>query len=402
MQHMRTLDPAPPDPILDLTEAYRADPNPQKINLGAGVYQDSQGRTPVLECVKEAELLLLQQEQSKAYLPIPGSREYGALVRQLIFGVGCAQAENGCAVTCHCPGGTGALRVGADFLRELYPEARVWFSRPTWANHKGIFAAARWEAREYAYFDRERQELDFAAMKADLKTIPANDVVVLHVCCHNPTGVDLEPAQWREVAAIAAEQGWTPFLDFAYQGFGAGLEDDRAAVTACLEAGLEFLVASSFSKNFSLYNERAGALTLSLSDPQKATAYFSHLRRTVRVNYSNPAAHGGLIVQTVLQDEALRARWQQDLATMRERVIAMRSMFVERMKALVPSADFSFIARQHGMFSFSGLSAAQVRFLREQRSIYMVGDSRVNVAGMTPDGMEYLCQSVAEALAVAG
>lgn len=401
MSTMRKLESAPPDPILDLTEAYRADPNPKKINLGAGVYQDNRGQTPVLDCVKEAEERIWKQEATKAYLPIPGSPQYGAAVRRMIFGEGCAKAGNGTAVTCHTPGGTGALRVGADFLREFYPEARVWFSRPTWANHKGIFAAPRWEAREYRYYDIKEQAIDFEAMKEDLKTVPAADVVLLQVCCHNPTGADLSSDQWRQIAGIAAERGWIPFLDFAYQGFGDGLEEDRVAVTVFVDAGLEFLVASSFSKNFSLYNERVGALTLSLSDAAKASAYFSNLRRTVRVNYSNPPAHGGLIVQTVFDDDALRTQWVRDLKAMRERIISMRELFVAQMRALAPATDFGFIAGQKGMFSFSGLSAAQVSFLREERSVYMVGDSRVNVAGMTMDNMDYLCRSVADSLSMA-
>lgn len=392
------VQPAPPDAILGLTEAFRNDPEPRKVNLGVGVYKDEAGNTPVLESVKEAERRLLETETSKSYLPIPGDPLYGEHVRELLFGPRSEIAASGRAVTAHTPGGTGALRLGATLLHTFHPGAAVWLSRPTWANHRGIFAAAGFELREYPYYDPETRGVDFDALHAALSEIPAGDIVVLHVCCHNPTGADLDDRQWRQIAALAAEKGWVPFLDFAYQGFAESLEADRRPLEHFAAAGIDFLVAGSFSKNFGLYCERTGALTLIAPDRRQAETAFSHLKRAVRVTWSNPPAHGGRIVTTILGDDALRRRWEEELAAMRDRIRNMRILLAEKLAARRPDRDFSFITRQRGMFSFSGLSDAVVDWLRANRSIYIVKGGRINVAGLTPRNIDYVCDAVADAL----
>jgi len=395
---LENIQPAPPDAILGLTEAFKEDDNPRKINLGVGVYQDSDGRTPLLKSVARAEERLLEIEESKSYLPIPGAPQYGRAVRELLFGKDAPQIDSGSAVTCHAPGGTGALRVGADFLRKFHPDSKVWLSAPTWANHKGIFPAAGFELAPYPYYDPETHGLDFEAMKTALESVPANDIVLLHACCHNPTGVDLDQQQWDELVEIAKRRGWIPFLDFAYQGFGVGLEEDASSLRKLVSQGLEFIIASSFSKNFSLYYERAGALTVVLKNGERAAAAFSHLKKTVRTNYSNPPAHGGLIVATILSDPELKSLWESEVAAMRERLAGMRKLFVEKMRHYCPELDFSFIEKQHGMFSFSGLTPDQVAWLRDERSIYIVGSGRINTAGIREGNIDYLCESIKAAM----
>lgn len=393
-----TISPAPPDAILGLTEAFKKDDHPNKINLGVGVYQDATGVTPILASVRKAEERLVAEARSKSYLPISGSPEYGRQVRSLLLGDEHDLVDHGRAVTAHTPGGTGALRIGADFLRKFAPNAKVWVSSPTWANHKGIFTAAGFHIEEYAYYDAASHALDFEAMLKSLNRIPAGDVVLLHVCCHNPTGVDPNPTQWEQIAAVAGEKRWVPFLDFAYQGLGESIETDREPVLSLLNACEECLVASSFSKNFGLYQDRSGALTVVAGTKDAAAAVFSHIKSTIRVNYSNPPAHGGLIVNTVLGDVTLRDEWVGELAAMRERIKSMRMALVEGLQQRGVNRDFSFIASQHGMFSFSGLSDEQVTWLREKKSIYIVKGGRINVAGLTPSNIDYLCDAVSEAL----
>jgi aromatic-amino-acid transaminase len=395
-----TVTPAPADAILGLTEAYEQDQNPKKINLSAGVYKDDQGNTPILDCVRAAERLMVEEETTKAYLPIGGSPVYARLVQELIFGEEHPIIASGCAKTVHTPGGTAALRVGADFLRQALPKARIWMSEPTWANHRGVFEAAGFAVHTYAYYDAAEKALDFERMRGDLRRIPGSDVVLLHVCCHNPTGLDPSHEQWQEIAAIAQRQRWTPLLDFAYQGFGSGLQQDRAPLGLFLANDAEFAVASSFSKNFGLYQERAGALTLVAAAPDVAEAVLSQVKRIIRVNYSNPPAHGGQVVETVLRDAALRKQWESEVTHMRERIKAMRTALVEGLHKRKVAGDFSFISRQNGMFSYSGLTDTQVRFLREQKSIYMVTGGRMNVAGITTGNIAYLCDAMAEALAL--
>lgn len=392
------LQPAPPDPILGLTEAFKKDTHPSKVNLGVGVYVDESGRTPVLETVKAAEAALLQAEKSKSYLPITGDPAYGKCVQDLLFGTSPAVVPDTVVRTAHTPGGTGALRVGAEFLRLLSPAATAWVSGPTWANHHGVFAAAGFRTHEYPYYDKAGHGLNFDAMASALRAVPAGDVVLLHVCCHNPTGVDPSGEQWREIARIAAERRWMPFFDFAYQGFGEGLTEDRAALIPFAESGCEFLVASSFSKNFGLYNERVGALTLVGRDAKSADAAFSHVKVVVRRIYSNPPSHGGKIVTHVLADASLRDEWEREVGVMRDRINGVRATFVKALKDRGTPMDFSFIERQRGMFSFSGLTDQQVEFLRAKKGIYMVGGGRMNVAGITTANVDYVCDSIIEAL----
>ncbi len=387
---------APPDAIFGLTEAFRQDRRPDKIHLGAGVYKDEDGRTPVLGCVKEAERRLLESEASKVYLPIDGAAEYAAAVQELLFG---PQHEVivSRAVTAHCPGGTGALRVAADLLKLVRPDARVWLSEPTWPNHPQILEAVGLEIETYPYFDAATNGLDFEETVSALESAEPGDAVLLHGCCHNPTGVDPTAEQWRRIAALLAERGAVAWLDFAYQGFAAGVDEDAAGLRALLGAG-ELIVCSSFSKNFGLYNERVGALTVVTASADHGAAVRSQVKRLIRANYSNPPAHGSAIVTTVLGDDALRARWLDELAGMRERIRDMRRTFARELDArgvaLSPSGN-GFLAEQRGMFSFSGLSREQVARLRDEHAIYMVGSGRLNVAGMTRSNMPRLCDAIA-------
>ena len=389
---------APPDAILGLTEAFKADLNPRKVNLGVGVYQDDQGRTPVLASVRAAEERLLAAQTSKAYLPIGGSPEYAECVQSLLFGDGHDAVTSGRMRTAQTPGGTGALRVGADFLKAFLPESRVWLSRPTWPNHRGVFSAARFPVSEYAYYDEARRCVNAAAMFDALGRVPAGDVVVLHACCHNPTGADLSGEQWAETARLARERSWIPFIDFAYQGLGTGIESDRAGLLAMAREVPYLLVASSFSKNFGLYCERTGALSIVAGSNRAADAGLSHVKTAIRVLYSNPPAHGGLLVQTILRDSALRRQWHGEVDAMRQRIVSMRSALVAGLQERGVATDLSFVKQEFGMFSLLGLSNEQVRFLREERSIYMVTGGRINVAGICSANIEYLCDSLAEAL----
>jgi len=392
------LEMAPPDAILGLTEAFKKDPRPEKINLGVGVYKDEHNETPVLASVKEAERRLLESEDTKSYLAIPGSADYGARVRELLFAPGSPQRDGGLAATAHTPGGTGGLRVAGEFVVKCRPGAVIHMSDPTWANHKPVFTAAGLETASYPYYNYETKSLDFGLMKDALSKLGPDDVVLLHGCCHNPSGMDPDAQQWRELAGIAAERGFLPLFDFAYQGFGDGLEEDALGLRAFVEACPELIVVSSFSKNFGLYNERVGAVTVCTAAPETTEIAFSHVKTTIRANYSNPPAHGGAVAATILGDAGLRAQWEQELAAMRNRINAMRSAFVERLKARGVTRDFSFIATQKGMFSFSGLNKEQVARLREDHAIYIVGSGRINVAGMTGDNLDRLCDAIAAVL----
>ena len=394
----KEIEAAPADAILGLTEAFRKDSNPNKVNLGVGVFKDDHGTTPILNCIKAAEERLLASETSKGYLPISGNPAYGAQVQNLLFGGGSEVISTGRAATVHAPGGTGALRVGADLLKKFKPEAALWVSTPTWANHKGIFTAAGFGIKDYPYYNPETKGVDFDGLMTALEKVPAGDVVLMHVCCHNPTGVDLADDQWDRVVETAASRGWIPFLDFAYQGFGDSIEKDRAAVEKFAAAGISFFVASSFSKNFGLYNERAGALTIVCPTPAEAAVAMSHVKRVIRVNYSNPPAHGGLSALAVLEDPALHAQWLDELADMRGHILNMRALLVDGLVARKAEQDFSFIRKQRGMFSFSGLSDEVVSWLRSSRSIYIVTGGRINVAGLTTGNIGYVCDSIVEAL----
>ncbi len=392
------ITPAPADAILGLTEAFKKDPNPRKINLGVGVYKDASGRTPVLQAVRRAQERVLAQERSKSYLPIDGLPSYVAATQALLFGPQHEIVTSGRAATVQTPGGTGALRVAGDFIKRMFPEATVWLSTPTWANHANVFQAAGLQVANYPYFDPATGGVDFPSMLEALQSIPSGDVLLLHGCCHNPTGVDLSPEQWRTVAKLAGERGILPLVDFAYQGFAQGLAEDAVGLHILAEEVPEFMVASSYSKNFGLYNERTGALTLVAPTPQAGEAVRSRVKRAIRTNYSNPPAHGAKIVDAILGDRDLRHLWETEVTAMRERINRMRHLFVESLNQLGVERDFSFIVRQRGMFSYSGLTPAQVQALRERFSIYIVGSGRINVAGMTEANMDYLCQAIAQVL----
>lgn len=390
---------APPDSILGLAEAFKNDPNPRKINLSVGVYKDERGNTPILACVKEAERWLLESEKSKGYLSIEGHAEYDARVQELLFGSGHEILTSGRAVTAQTPGGTGSLRVAADFLHKHFPAAKVWLSKPTWANHGAIFTAAGQQVESYAYIDSAGQRLDFEAMLGALAKIPAGDIVLLHACCHNPTGIDPTAVQWKQIANVVHERKLLPLVDFAYQGFGDGLEEDAAGLRELAQPGKELLVCSSFSKNFGLYGERVGALTVVAASADAAQRALSQVRISIRTNYSNPPAHGAAIVAAVLSDSQLRRQWESELAAMRDRIHKMRRLFVQTMRAKAPKYDFSFLESQKGMFSFSGLTNMQVDELRTKHAVYVVGNGgRINVAGMTEQNMLALCDAIAAVL----
>lgn len=391
-----TLTAAPPDSILGLIEAFKRDPNPHKINLSVGVYQDAGGGTPVLRCVKAAERRLIEEETTKTYLGIDGLPDYRHHVHRLAFGEAVA-AERVAVV--QTPGGTGGLRVAGEFIAGFMPGATLWHSNPTWANHGAVFAAAGVPVEVYPYLNADRTRLDFDAMLGALRKGPrAGDVVLLHACCHNPTGVDPTPEQWREVAEVIADHGLLPLVDFAYQGFGEGLTEDARAVHSLLGRCDEMLVANSFSKNFGLYSERVGALSLVAATEEQAEVGLSQLKRLVRSNYSNPPRHGGAIVATVLDDAELTTMWHEELAEMRGRIAEMRMAFVDAMRRRVPDRDFSFLLDQKGMFSFSGLTPMQVDRLKSEHSVYTVGSGRINVAGINHVNLDLLCEAVASVL----
>ncbi|OPZ07480.1 MAG: Aspartate aminotransferase [candidate division BRC1 bacterium ADurb.BinA292] len=396
---LETLPMAPADPILGLTEAFKKDPNPNKINLGVGIYVDDEGLSPLFRTVHKAEEKLWRGAQPKAYLPISGSVEYGRAVQKLIFSADSPLIADKRLRTAQTPGGTGALRVAGDFLHTRFPKARIWFSNPTWNNHFNVFEAAGLEILEYPYFDPATHTLDWDGLLAGLRAIPAGDVVLLHGCCHNPTGVDPSPAQWDEIGRVLAEHNLFPLVDLAYQGFGDGVDEDAEGIRILARHLPEMLICSSFSKNFGLYNERVGALTVVAESDDAAERAFSHVKAVIRANYSNPPAHGALIVKTILAEDDLRAEWEAELVVIRGRVQQMRELFAATMKQKGVEQDFSFMIDQKGMFSLSGLSREQVDWLKREKAVYMVGSGRVNVAGMTARNMNALCDAVAEVLA---
>jgi aspartate aminotransferase len=390
------LQSAPPDPILGIGEAFKKDVSPHKINLSVGVYKDAAGNTPVLDSVKAAERKLLEIEKTKNYLSIEGIPEYGVAVRKLLFGSDHEIINSQRAVT---PGGTGALRVAADFLKKQLPASKVFMTKPTWANHAAIFQTAGFQVEMLPYLDSSAKALDFTSFHNGLSQVSAQDIVLLHACCHNPTGIDPTQEQWQQIAATLEKVGALPLVDFAYQGFGDGLTEDAAGLRALATAGRELLVCSSFSKNFGLYNERVGALTFVGKNSTAADAALSHIRIAIRVNYSNPPQHGAAVVATILNDSVLRAQWEQELTDMRNRINGMRQLFVETMKQVAPNHDFSFLRTQKGMFSFSNLTPIQVDELKTKHALYMVvSGGRINVAGMTETNMQQICQAIASVL----
>lgn len=389
---------APADPILGLTEAFRADTRSHKINLGVGIYKDETGATPILHCVKQAEQKLLTDEKTKNYLGIEGNIEYGRIVQQLLFGRDAALVTSGRAKTAQAPGGTGALRIAAEFVVRNNLAKTIWISDPTWANHVSVFQAAGLTVKWYKYYDAATKGLDFAAMQASLSDAQAGDLVLLHGCCHNPTGIDPTPEQWDKLAQMSAEKGWLPLFDFAYQGFGNGLEEDAYGLRSFLKCNKELLIASSYSKNFGMYNERVGAFTVVAENEDIANRVHSQVKTIIRTLYSNPASHGANTIALVLKDADLKAQWIAELDEMRGRIKAMREKFVELLKAKGATQDFDFIIEQNGMFSFSGLTPEQVDRLKNEFAIYIVRSGRINVAGMTDDNIDYLCESIVNVL----
>lgn len=392
------VNEAPADPILGLTELFKKDERADKINLGSGVYKNEAGQTPILDTVKAAEKILLEDEQTKVYLSIEGLPEYGKAVQQLLFGAGDSIITDHRAVTAQAPGGTGALRILADFAFRHVGVRTVWISDPTWANHANVFRAAGLEVKTYRYYDAATHGLDFDGMVSSLEQIPSGDMVLFHGCCHNPTGIDPTLEQWQQLCELSLKKGWLPFFDFAYQGFSKGIEEDAAGLRLFSDTHEELLVASSFSKNFGLYNERVGAATIVAKDAETARISFTQMKAGIRSNYSNPPSHGAKIVTTILSDAKLTALWQEEVAQMRGRIREMRELFVATLKQYKPDVDFSFIEEQNGMFSFSGLTKEQVLKLREEHGVYIVNSGRISVAGITRASMETLCKAIAAAL----
>ncbi|OBT13157.1 aromatic amino acid aminotransferase [Vibrio sp. UCD-FRSSP16_10] len=389
---------APADPILGLTEEFKKDSRDTKINLGVGIYKNEQGTTPVLATVKKAEQAILDTETTKSYLTIEGTAEYGLAVQKLLFGETSTIVSNKLAKTAQAPGGTGALRVAGEFIKRHLGSAKIWVSNPTWANHKGVFSAAGIEIAEYRYYNAETKAKDFDAMLADLAQASEGDVVLFHGCCHNPTGIDPTAEEWQTLAKLAADKKLIPLFDFAYQGFAKGVEEDAAGLRAFAEQNSEILVASSFSKNFGLYNERVGAFTLVAASEEVAQTAFSQVKGIIRSIYSNPPAHGAAVVTYILNNAELRQEWEAEVKEMRDRIQEMRTLFVETLKAQGVDRDFSFIEGQNGMFSFSGLTKEQVTRLKDEFAIYIVGSGRISVAGMTKTNMLPLCKGIAAVL----
>ena len=384
---------APSDPILGVTEAFVADQNPRKVNLGVGVYYDDSGRIPLLECVRHAESERLKTAPHRGYLPIDGLQAYDRAVQELVFG-----AQKPSIVTVQALGGTGGLKIGADFLKMFYPDAQVWISDPSWENNRQLFESAGFKVNSYPYYDARTHGLDFAGMQRTLGGLPPGSIVVLHSCCHNPTGVDLDNDQWRAVLDIVRSRGLIPFLDLAYQGFAEGLEADAYAARLFAGAMSPVFLSSSFSKSFSLYGERVGALSVVAADADEAARVLSNVKRIVRTNYSNPPTHGGQIVATVLGDPQLKALWDRELGGMRERIKAMRKRLVDNIHARVPGSDFGFVLKQRGMFSYSGLTKEQVRRLRAEYSIYAIDTGRICVAALNSKNVDYVADAIAKVI----
>jgi aromatic-amino-acid transaminase len=392
---LANVEMAPRDPILGLTELFNADTNKAKVNLGVGVYYDNSGKVPLLDCVRQAEQQLAVDAKPRAYLPIDGLATYDQAVRQLVFGADSPLIAQNRIVTLQTLGGTGGLKVGADFLRRICTDARVWISDPSWENHRGLFENAGFTVNAYPYYDAATHGVDFAAMTRCLGELPAGSIVLLHACCHNPTGVDLSREQWSEVISVVTARRLIPFLDIAYQGFGDGIEPDAYAVRAFAEAMSPVFVANSFSKSFSLYGERVGGLSIVTQSADEAGRILSQIKRLVRTNYSNPPTHGGQIVATVLANAKLRSLWESELAGMRERIREMRELLVSKIAERIPGKDFSFVTQQRGMFSYSGLTSEQVRRMREEFSVYAIESGRICVAALNSGNVEYVANAIA-------
>jgi aromatic-amino-acid transaminase len=393
-----TIEMAPRDPILGVTEAFNADQNPNKVNLGVGVYYDDNGKVPLLECVRKAEALLMEKSTPRTYLPIDGLVAYDKAVQELVFGADSPVVQDKRAITVQAIGGTGALKLGADFLKRFSPNSQIWISDPSWENHRALFESAGFIVNSYPYYDPATRGVDFAGMLNALKTMPTGSVVLLHACCHNPTGADLSDNQWAEVIQVVTKRSLIPFLDMAYQGFGDSIDADGKVVRLFAQAGGPVFVSNSFSKSFSLYGERVGALSIVAVSAEEAARVLSQLKRVIRTNYSNPPTHGGQVVATALATPDLRALWEKELAGMRLRIREMRQLLVQNLREKAPAHDFDFVVKQRGMFSYSGLTKSQVDRLREEFSIYAIDTGRICVAALNSRNIDYVATAIAKVL----
>jgi len=398
MSLFTAVEMAPRDPILGLNEQFAADTRPNKVNLGVGVYYDDNGKLPLLQCVQAAEARLMEKPAPRGYLPIDGIAAYDNAVKSLVFGADSAVVQGGRVATVQALGGTGGLKIGADFLKKLKPAAKVLISDPSWENHRALFTNAGFSVEAYTYYDAAKRGVNVEGMLASLRAAEAGTIVVLHACCHNPTGYDLTPAQWDDVIAVVRERGLVPFLDMAYQGFGHGIVEDGAVVGKFVAAGLDVFVSTSFSKSFSLYGERVGALSVVCASKDEADRVLSQLKIVVRTNYSNPPTHGAAVVAMVLNTPELRAQWEQELGEMRARIKAMRQRLVDGLKAAGVQQDVSFITQQIGMFSYSGLSKDQMVRLRTEFGVYGTDTGRMCVAALNSRNIDHVCQSIAAVL----
>ena len=398
MSLFSAVEMAPRDPILGLNEQFAADKSPHKVNLGVGVYFNSEGKLPLLECVLLAEKALMAKPAARGYLPIDGIAAYDAAVKNLVFGSDSPAVKSGCVATVQAIGGTGGLKIGADFLHKLNSHSKVMISDPSWENHRALFSAAGFEVQTYAYYDAQKRGVDFEGLVSSLEAATAGTVVVLHACCHNPTGYDLTPEQWDKVIFTIKAKQLTPFLDMAYQGFGNGITEDGAVIQKCVDAQIHFLVSTSFSKSFSLYGERVGALSVYCADADEAARVLSQLKIVIRTNYSNPPTHGGAVVAAILNDKELRALWEKELAEMRVRIKSMRQSLVDGLKSAGISQDMQFITKQIGMFSYSGLSKEQMIRLRTEFGVYGTDTGRMCVAALNLQNLPYVCQAIASVL----
>jgi aromatic-amino-acid transaminase len=399
MSLFTAVEMAPRDPILGLTEQFNADPNPKKVNLGVGVYYGDDGKLPLLECVQQAEEKMMAAHAARGYLPIDGIAAYDAAVKSLVFGADSEPVKSGRVATIQALGGTGGLKVGADFIKRLNPGAKVLISDPTWENHRGIFTNAGFEVATYPYYDAAKRGIDFEGMLATLNAAQSGTVVLLHACCHNPTGYDLTPQQWDQVVAAVKARKLIAFLDMAYQGFGQGIVEDGIAVQKFVASGEDFFVSTSFSKSLSLYGERVGALSVLCANKDEAARVLSQLKIVIRTNYSNPPTHGGQVAATVLNTPELRALWERELAAMRTRIKQMRHAIVEQLQAKGVKRDFSFITQQVGMFSYSGLTKDQMVRLRNEFGVYGIDSGRICIAALNSKNIDYVAESLAKVIA---
>ncbi|WP_348765953.1 amino acid aminotransferase [uncultured Salinisphaera sp.] len=390
-----SIERVPGDAILGLIEAFKNDKNPNKVDLGVGVYRDEQGNTPIMRAVKQAEKLLIDNEQTKAYIGSHGDPEYGADILKTVFGAESEVLANDRASATQSPGGTGALRLAADFIKSNLPGKSIWLSDPTWPNHLGVFGAAGLNIEKYPYVDADNR-LDFDGMLAALKQIPHGDVVLLHACCHNPTGFDLSQDQWQQVLAVLQERALLPLVDFAYQGFGDGMDEDAYGVRLLANTLDEMLITQSCSKNFGIYRERTGCFIAVAKDADDMADVRSQLAITARENYSNPPGHGSAIVATIFNSDELTTMWREELDEMRGRINGLRSDFVQGLAPHGLDQRFAHVAEQRGMFSFTGLKPEHVEKLRDEHSIYMVKSGRANVAGLNSANLEYVCNAIAD------